>query len=71
MNKRLWMLPENECCSEQLVASAARHVKLALEYLNHKTSVERKHTILSEIAKLRTERDALLNEAVCTDKNKN
>ncbi|NQX69402.1 hypothetical protein HQN90_25015 [Paenibacillus alba] len=71
MNKYLLMLSENECCSERLVSIAARHIKLALEYLNRKTSIERKQTNLSEIAKLREERDALINQAVCIDNNKN
>lgn len=57
MNKRLWMLSEDECRSEQLVAISVRHTKLALEYLNRKTSIERKQAILSEIAQLRIERD--------------
>ena len=70
MNKRLWMLYENECSSEQLVVIAVRHTKLALEYLNRKTSVERKQTILSEIAMLRIERDALINEAGSSPKIK-
>ncbi|RTE08239.1 hypothetical protein [Paenibacillus whitsoniae] len=72
MNKRLLMLSEDECCSGKLVAIAARHVKLALEYLNRKTSIERKQTILTEITNLREERDALINESViCTNNNKN
>jgi hypothetical protein len=70
MNKRLWMLSEDECRSEELVAIAARHTKLALEHLNRKTSIERKQTILSEIAQLRLERDALLDEADCIFTNK-
>lgn len=70
MNKRLWKLSEDEYRSQQLVAIAVRHTQLALEHLNRKTSVERKRTILSEIAQLRIERDALINEADCTNQNK-
>ncbi|WP_409344232.1 hypothetical protein [Paenibacillus sp. MBLB4367] len=70
MNKRIWTLSEYECCSRQLLALAVRHTKLALEYLNRKTSIERKQTILSEISKLRAERDAFLNAVDLDRQNK-
>jgi len=70
MNNRLWRLSENECSSEQLVAIAVRHVKLALEHLNPKTSAERKRKIVSEITQLREEREALLGAANRIDKIK-
>ncbi|THF73872.1 hypothetical protein [Cohnella fermenti] len=63
MNKHLWNLPESEAGIDRLLAIAARHVKLALEYLNRSTSYERKQAICIEIAALRAEREALLHDS--------
>lgn len=62
MNKRLWVKLEDDKCRERLVAIAVHHTKLALEFLNRNTSIQRRLAILSEIAILRIERDALLND---------
>jgi hypothetical protein len=58
----LWVVLENDIYREQLLILATRHVKLALEFSQRGTSLERKQEIKTEVESLRTERNRLLHE---------
>ncbi|MBW7476670.1 hypothetical protein K0T92_18280 [Paenibacillus oenotherae] len=66
MNKELRMLVEDDDLRQQLLVIAARHIKLALEHSNRRTTMERKQFIIREIAILRADRDALINGVICS-----
>lgn len=68
MRKQLRTLLEDDYLRKQLVAIAARHIKLALEHVDRRTTNPRKREIRIEIAVLRAKRDALIN---WTRRNKN
>lgn len=61
MNKRLWILSEDECFDKRLLELAIQHVKLALEFSLRKTTLERRDKIKSEVLLIREQRDNLLN----------
>jgi len=55
------MVLEDDLCRERLIVLAARHVKLALEFSQRETSLERKKKIKKEVESLRVERDQLMH----------
>lgn len=62
MENCLLVVLEDDIYRERLLVLAARHVKLALEFSQRGTSLERKQEIKTEVEALRTERNRLLHE---------
>jgi hypothetical protein len=61
MKNYIWKADQDGCFDKRLLDLAVRHVKLALEFSQRKTTLERRQKIKNEVLLIREQRDNLLN----------